>query len=147
MLTRILTVVALASTLTGCSLAFVNGPPGYLPPDEPVPIESCTLDRTFPLLDAIGAGSFLVTTLTSSDGTEVRISALVGGALGISSFVGFRRVRTCKERVLRAIEESSALDIVPQATTWNAGPLLTAPRPIGATALGVPRHAGGGSGD
>lgn len=106
MLNRLLPVVALALASAGCSLAFVDGPPGYVPANQPVPIGACTLDRTLPLVDAIGAGTALVTTLTSSDGTEVRISALVGAALGFSSYTGFRRVGHCRERVLIGVEES-----------------------------------------
>ena len=146
MLNRFLPVVALVSTSTGCSLALVDGPPGYLPPNEPVPMESCTKSRALPFVDAIGAGAFLLPAFTSSDGTEVRVSAVVGSVLGLSSFVGFRRVRHCRERVFGRNEESASLTVMPQATTRNAGPLLTAPRPVGATFLTVPRRMGRANG-
>ncbi len=149
MFNRFLPIAVLAVTSTGCSLAFVNGPPGYIPANEPIPVESCTLDRTLPIVDAIGAGAFLVTTLTSSDGTEVRLSALLGGALGLSSFTGFRRVGQCRERVLGTVLESSSLfgdTEYPEAATDIGGTLVTAPRPLGAIVPGAPRVEDGENG-
>ena len=147
MLNRFLPAAALAVASTGCSLAFVDGPPDYVPANEPVPIESCTIDRTLPLLDAIGAGAFLVTTLTSSDGNEVRISALVGGALGFSSFTGLRRVGNCRERVLGGVEESSSLvSGHPEAATEIGGPLVPAARPLTAIFPSGPKNEDGETG-
>ena len=138
MLNKLLPVVALALLSTGCSLAFVNGPPRYIPSDEPVPIGSCTIDRTLPLVDAIGAGTFLVTTLTSSDGTDVRISALVGAALGFSSYTGFRRVGRCRERVLQRVEETfefmapaASVEIVGvRSQPWRTAPSKRSPKAL-----------------
>ena len=98
MLTRFLLGVSLVLT-SGCSLAFVDGPPDFIPANEPVPLESCTIERVLPILDAVGAGAFLLTALTSSDGNEVRFGAVLSGALGFSSYTGFRKVGSCRERV------------------------------------------------
>ena len=84
---------------SGCSLAFVNGPPDFIPADQPAPPGSCTIERFLPVLDAVGAGGFLVTALTNSDGDAVRFAAILSGALGFSSYTGFRRVGDCRERM------------------------------------------------
>ena len=49
-------------------------------------------DEPFPLIDAVGAVAGVATALTSSDGDAVRFGAVAGGALGFSSYTGFRRV-------------------------------------------------------
>ena len=85
--------------LSGCSLAMVKGPPDFIPAEEQVPMGSCTVERIFPILDAVGAGAFVITAITSSDGNAVRAGAVLGGALGFSSYTGFRRVGNCKERM------------------------------------------------
>ena len=98
MFTRLLLIGSLV-LLSGCSLAMVKGPPDFVPAEEQVPMGSCTVERVFPILDAVGAGAFVITAITSSDGNAVRSSAVLGGALGFSSYTGFRRVGKCKERM------------------------------------------------
>ena len=98
MLTRVLLGAALTFT-SGCSLAFVDGPPDFIPADQRVPPGSCSIERVLPVLDAVGAGAFLITALTSSDGDAVRFGAVIGGGLGYSSYTGFRRVGRCRERM------------------------------------------------
>ena len=98
MFTRLLLIGSLALT-SGCSLAMVKGPPDFVPAEEQVPMGSCTVERIFPILDAVGAGAFVITAITSSDGNAVRAGAVLGGALGFSSYTGFRRVGSCKERM------------------------------------------------
>ncbi len=98
MLARQLLVGSLV-LLSGCSLAFVDGPPDYIPADQPAPPGSCTIERIMPILDAVGAGAFLITALTSSEGDAVRYGAVLGGGLGFSSYTGFRRVGSCKARM------------------------------------------------
>ena len=85
--------------LSGCSLAFVDGPPDFIPADEPVPPGSCSVERVLPILDAVGAGAFLIAALTSSEGDAVRFGAVAGAGLGFSSYTGFRRVSSCRERL------------------------------------------------
>ncbi|MDE2763912.1 MAG: hypothetical protein OXQ94_16900 [Gemmatimonadota bacterium] len=88
-------------TLTsGCSLALVDGPPDFIPADQPIPRGACTIDRTLPLMDAIGAGTLLFVAATSSEGDRVRFGAVLGGALGYSAYSGFRSVKRCRERML-----------------------------------------------
>ena len=111
MLTRFLLGVSLTLT-SGCSLAFVDGPPDFIPANEPVPPESCTIERALPVLDAVGAGAFLITALTSSDGNEVRFGAVLSGVLGFSSYTGFRRVGSCRERMFME-PGGPVLDTVP----------------------------------
>lgn len=93
----------LIGTLTftsGCSLALVDGPPEFIPADQPLPAGACTIDRTLPFMDAIGAGTLLFVAATSSRGDRVRFGAVLGGALGYSGYSGFRSVRRCRERML-----------------------------------------------
>ena len=85
--------------LSGCSLAFVDGPPDFIPADQPVPPGSCSVERVLPILDAVGAGAFMIAALTSSEGDAVRFGAVAGAGLGFSSYTGFRRVSRCKERL------------------------------------------------
>ena len=99
MLERLLLIGTLVSS-SGCSLAFVDGPPDFIPANQPAPPGSCSTERLLPALDAIGAGAFLITALTSSDGDVVRFSAVLSGGLGFSSYTGFRRVGNCKEMML-----------------------------------------------
>lgn len=127
MLTRVLLGAALTFT-SGCSLAFVDGPPDFIPANEPVPPESCTIERALPLLDAAGAGAFLVTALTSSDGDKVRFAAVGSGALGFSSYTGFRRVKQCRERMFQVLETPSPDTLFPGTLIEMPDPLLGAPR-------------------
>lgn len=85
--------------LSGCSLAFVDGPPDFIPANEPVPPGSCSVERVLPILDAVGAGASLIVALTDSEGDAVRFGAVVSAGLGFSSYTGFRRVNSCKERL------------------------------------------------
>jgi len=126
MLTRVLLGAALTFT-SGCSLALVDGPPDFIPANEPVPPESCTIERALPFLDAVGAGAFLVTALTSSEGDRVRFAAVGSGALGFSSYTGFRRVKQCRERMFQ-METPSPDTLFPRTLVEIADPLLSAPR-------------------
>ena len=106
---RVFVIGALAALSSGCSLVLVDGPPDFIPTDDPVPLGSCTLDRTIPLIDAVGAAGGLVTALTSSDGDAVRIGAVVGAALGFSSYRGFSKVGRCRERMTFAPEAAPVM--------------------------------------
>ncbi len=96
---RLIAVGALATLTSGCSLVMVKGPPGYIPANDPVPSGACTSARTIPLIDAVGSVAGVATALTSSDGDAVRFGAVAGGALGFSSYTGFRRVGACRARM------------------------------------------------
>ena len=96
-------ILLLAGTLiltSGCSLALVDGPPDFIPVDQPIPEGACTIERTLPFADAIGAGTLLFVAATSSDGDRVRFGIVLGGALGYSAYSGFRSVRQCRSRML-----------------------------------------------
>lgn len=112
--------------LSGCSLAFVEGPPDFIPADQPVPPGSCSIERVLPVLDAVGAGGFLITALTSSDGDAVRFGAVLSAGLGFSSYTGFRRVGNCKARMFM-----EPVDPLPDTTGVGlfhmTTPLLTEP--------------------
>lgn len=132
MFRRILAIGALAALSSGCSLVLVDGPPGFIPPDDPVPPGSCTIDRTIPLIDAVGAAAGLVTALTSSEGNAVRFGGAIGAALGFASYTGFRKVGSCRERMMPAPEGPSTAGervlrfMVPGPTTpgaWSDGRL------------------------
>jgi len=96
-------ILLLTGTLiltSGCSLALVDGPPDFIPVDQPIPEGACTVERTLPFADAIGAGTLLFLAATSSDGDRVRFGIVLGGALGYSAYSGFRSVRQCRSRML-----------------------------------------------
>ncbi len=95
---RLIAIGALATLTSGCSLVLVDGPPRYIAANDPVPSGACTASNTIPLVDAVGAVAGVATALTSSDGDAVRFGAVAGGALGFSSYTGFRRVRECRRR-------------------------------------------------
>ena len=127
MSTRLLLGAALVFT-SGCSLVLVDGPPDYIPANEPVPLESCTIDRTFPLLDAAGTGIAIAAVLWSSEGDAVRYGAVGGAALGFSSYTGFRRVNQCRDRVIPRLDTLSTDALFPGTLVEIADPLLSAPR-------------------
>src|SRR6185436_19131513 len=79
----------LVQSATGCSLAFVKGPPETPPPDErrlrrPPPL-TCTTSSFLPYADAVGAAVVLfepAIIIAKSDENAVALaSALVGGLL------------------------------------------------------------------
>ncbi len=96
---RLVAIGALATLTSGCSLVMVKGPPGYIPANDPVPAGACTSGMTIPLIDAVGAVAGVATALTNSEGDAVRFGAVAGGALGFSSYTGFRRVGACRKRI------------------------------------------------
>ncbi len=114
MLTRLLLIGALTFS-SGCSLVLVDGPPDFIPPSDPIPAEACTVERVFPLLDALGAGAMAVTALTSDDGNAVRFGAVIGAGLGYSSYAGFGKVKQCRDRVF-----ADGNGGLPVATEWPA---------------------------
>lgn len=115
-------------SLSGCSLAFVNGPPDFIPADQPAPPGSCSIERVLPVLDAVGAGASLITALTNSDGDVVRFSAVLSAGLGFSSYTGFRRVESCRERMFmgpaRALPDTTGVGLFHVTTPLLAEPLL-----------------------
>ena len=147
---RLVAVGALATLTSGCSMVMVKGPPGYIPENDPVPLESCTTARTIPLIDAAGAVAGVAAALTSGDGDAVRFGAVLGAGLGFSSYTGFRKVGACRSRVNLAFEERGSLSLltntVPGAPTqyfrpdpgMPAGGFLYSPRilwPVSATPI------------
>lgn len=130
MLARQLLVGSLV-LLSGCSLAFVDGPPDFIPADQPVPPGSCSIERVLPVLDAVGSGAFLITALTSSDGDAVRFGAVLSGGLGFSSYTGFRRVESCKERMFMKpvgpLPDTVLVRLFHETTPLLAEPLLPDP--------------------
>ena len=127
MIPRLLLAGALMLT-SGCSLVLVKGPPSYIPADEPVPEGGCTIDRTIPLVDALGAGTFIVTALTSSNGDHVRFGAVLGVALGYSSYSGFRKVRQCRRRVIQpadmAVADTTFMRLFPDLVRTSPAPFV-----------------------
>jgi len=112
--------------LSGCSLAFVDGPPDFIPADEPVPPGSCSIERVLPVLDAVGAGASLIVALTSSEGDAVRFGTVVSAGLGFSSYTGFRRVNSCKQRMFMD-PAGPPLDTVLVGLFGETTPVLVAP--------------------
>ncbi len=148
---RLVAIGALATLTSGCSLVMVKGPPGYIPANDPVPAGACTSGMTIPLIDAVGAVAGVATALTNSEGDAVRFGAVAGGALGFSSYTGFRRVGACRKRISPAPQgQGFALPAgtVPGGATRYTWPVaglrpsefLNAPRfrPVSATPLRSP---------
>ncbi|MDE2796449.1 MAG: hypothetical protein OXL34_16660 [Gemmatimonadota bacterium] len=100
MFPKLLLTAALTLT-SGCSLVLVDGPPDFIPAGQPVPEGACTIDRTMPFVDAIGATAGAATAIFSSEGDYVRIGLVLGGVLGYSSFSGFSKVRQCRRRMFQ----------------------------------------------
>ena len=129
MIPRLLLVCALLLT-SGCSMVLVKGPPSYIPADEPVPEGACTIDRTIPLVDALGAGGSIIAALTSSHGDVVRFGAVAGAALGYSSYSGFRKVRRCRARVIRsgdfdmAVADTTFMRLFPDLVRTSPAPYI-----------------------
>ena len=122
-----LLLTAALTLSSGCSLVLVDGPPGFIPADQPVPAGACTVDRTMPFVDAIGATAFVVTAVTSSKGDHVRIGAVLGGALGYSSFSGFRKVKQCRQRMLQPdgpMPDTTFAWYLSDFTLFPAGPVI-----------------------
>lgn len=122
MFSKLLLTAALILS-SGCSLVLVDGPPDFIPVDQPVPAGACTIDRTMPLVDAIGATAGVAAAFFSSEGNQVRIGAVFGGVLGYSSYRGFRKVSQCRHRMFRPAQ-------TPRPDTTLAWPLLES-RPAG----------------
>lgn len=137
---RLAVIGALATLTSGCSMVLVDGPPGYIPANDPVPVGACTTERIIPLVDAVGAVAGVATALTNSDGNAVRFGAVAGGALGFSSYTGFRRVGACRKRMSPASQgaglgsPASTVPGVPPLPAWSDAGML----PGGLIAL--PRH-------
>lgn len=132
MFPKLLLTVALTFT-SGCSLVLVDGPPDFIPANQPVPEGACTIDRTMPFMDAIGATAGAATAIFSSEGEYVRIGLVLGGVLGYSSFSGFRKVSQCRRRMFLPTGSRSSDTPFP----WSSPDLiLFPPGPV------MPRHAG-----
>ncbi len=135
---RLAVIGALATLTSGCSMVLVDGPPGYIPANDPVPVGACTTERIIPLVDAVGAVAGVATALTNSDGNAVRFGAVAGGALGFSSYTGFRRVGACRKRVSPASQGAGLAS--PASTFLGVPPLLAPPEPgVLPGELAVPR--------
>lgn len=103
-------IVGLALSSTGCSLVFVHGPPSG---HESMPAFACTESTVLPVLDAVGTAGSLVAAATARDddpdedrgylvpvlSAQQNVAANLGlaAALGVSAWVGFRRVAACRE--------------------------------------------------
>jgi len=120
---RVTLPALLVFATTGCSFAFVKGPPqGH----EQMAEFTCTEDRTIPYVDAIGAGLFVVAgalLLVAAEEEEEpetgfasvgpgsedfsrwgAVSLGVSVPVGVSAFVGNRRVNECRV-AKRALQE------------------------------------------
>ncbi|WP_420617278.1 hypothetical protein [Candidatus Palauibacter sp.] len=108
---RICGVVGSVLLLSGCSLAFVDGPP---PGDGPLPRGTCSTSAVAPVLDASGAAMWGLTgglaladalndepdppnsIFTNESGGVV--SLLIAGAYAYSAVRGFQATSECRER-------------------------------------------------
>jgi hypothetical protein len=106
--------VLLIVTATGCSFAFVKGPPrGH----EEMAGFTCTESRAIPILETIWTSLFVVGGISALadkgedqgwfEPTPEQVAAVSFGIsvpLGASAFVGFRRVNDCRD-AKRALQE------------------------------------------
>lgn len=90
----VLSLLAVAVLLSGCSLAFTSGPDH---PSDPRVFPDCTDSMVFPTLDGLTAVSILLTPTHggSSDGADVAALAAFT-AFTAGSLIGYRRVEKCK---------------------------------------------------
>ena len=112
---------------SGCSLVLVDGPPDFIPADQPLPEGACTIDRTIPFLDAVGAAASAVVAVTSSEGDYVRVGAVLGAALGYSSYSGFSKVKRCRQRML--LPAGAAADTMSARRFPGPAPFFPGPVP------------------
>ena len=111
--------MALATTLSGCSLVFVTGPPEPVA-GVPLPAGSnCTTNAIFPVADFIGATLGLLAAVRPDgvDGGWVVVAAF----LGQSGVTGVSRVRRCREFL--AIPYSDSTGVAPVAAPPNVAPV------------------------
>jgi len=108
---------------SGCSLVLVDGPPDFIPANQTVPAGACTVDRTMPFVDAIGATAGAATAVFSSEGDYVRIGLVLGGVLGYSSLSGFRKVSQCRRRMFQPASSSPPDTLFP----WSSPDLILFP--------------------
>ncbi len=105
MIVRLLLILLLAASSTGCSLAFTSGPPKE---SERGPVFSCTTSYLAPILDLVWVGYALSATAAEktggAGGGDIALSALWIG----SAAYGFRNVSRCKT----AIEEATRRETV-----------------------------------
>ncbi len=121
-------LLAAALTLSsGCSLVLVDGPPNFIPAGQPIPAGACTVSKTLPFVDAVGATALVATAATSSDGDVVRLNAVLGVLLGYSSYAGFRKVRQCRQRTFMPDgprPDTALARYLPEFTRFPSGPMF-----------------------
>lgn len=99
MFRRVLLILALVLSVSGCSLLFVDGPPQVRPGAEAPTTSSCTAEMTLPILDLVfGAlnglgGAVLLAggdeTMTEEESNQLGVWGLVwGGVLLVSGTSG-----------------------------------------------------------
>ena len=103
---RAIAALALSLTLSGCSYAFVKGPP-QVRPGAPAPVSAqCTTTMVLPIVDGVGAVYYFASSLyasTTDSGTETQRVALgvvwagMSILLGRSASSGVNKVRACRE--------------------------------------------------
>lgn len=121
---RFLLPTALASTVSGCSLLFVEGPPKPAAGD-PLPAGStCTTSQVAPVLDFMGAALGSVALVWGEDLTWGGVAAVLSG----SAFVGVHRVRGCREFL--AIPYSDSTTVSPAAAPPNVRPVKGSEREL-----------------
>lgn len=136
---RFLLPAAVATTVSGCSLLFVEGPPKPVA-GGPLPAGStCTTSPVFPVVDFIGAVFGSVAVAQADDVSWVVAAAVLGG----SALDGVRRVKGCREFL--AIPYSDSTTVAPVAAPPNVDPVKGSERepPVSIYLTGTTSCAGG----
>lgn len=115
---RFLLPTALATTVSGCSLVFVEGPPKPVAGGPLAAGSTCTTSPVFTALDFLGAGFGFFAAAQPDDPNWVVVAA---AALGGSGVVGVRRVKGCREFL--AIPHPDSTGVAPVAAPPSEGPV------------------------
>jgi len=125
---RRLVPLLLCLALTGCSFLFVDGPPAT---HASMPEFSCDESKAWPIVDAVLAGTGVLSALTAEEQVETRSEGwfclfcqtyqdttskgeVIAGALtavalyGSSAFIGNRRVNSCRSAKAELARRSEA---------------------------------------
>ena len=139
-------VVVLVASLSGCSFAFVSGPP---PHHEELPAFDCTESRVAPVLDtvfaALQAANFAVAAASTDEqwsdnfngnppisrGAAVPLYIAFAAVSTFSAYYGYSRTGACREAIEAARNRARGTTVGPQAP-WQPPP---------AAAPGVPPAA------
>ena len=118
---------------SGCSLAFVNGPPHVRPGATPPATATCTTTRLVPVADGMAAAAYgIMATRLLDDDVEVEgylMAYAIPVLLAGSAVEGWRRVTRCKEFMLMPVNTEEARATYETDLPWRPPILLPSVQP------------------